>query len=112
MSDAKMAVQMKSMDVRMGRNHPENLEAQIPERRKNMQGKSLIEWAANPPYASYEVKEEDLSPAARDQASAASGPPPMAILGKKIGVSQIELKIGENEKACQKAFVHKCLTKT
>ena len=84
--DARMAVEMKSMSVRMARNAPENLKAEIPERRKNMQGKSLIEWSANPPYADYEVKDSDLSPAAQAETNSAGGPPPMAIIGRKIGM--------------------------
>lgn len=83
--DAKMAVEMKSMTVRMARKQPENLKADIPERRTILQGKSLIEWAENPPYADYEVKDSDLSPAAQAEVNSAGGPPPMAIIGRKIG---------------------------
>ncbi len=82
--DAKMAVQMKSMAVRTAREQPENLKAEIPQRRIKMQGKSMMEWAENPPYADYEVKDSDLSPA-QAEANLAGGPPPMAIIGRKIG---------------------------
>ena len=83
--DAKMAVQMKSMAVRTARNQPENLKAEIPARRTKMQGKSLIDWASNPPYKDYEVKDSDLSPAAQAAANSVGGPPPEAIIGRKIG---------------------------
>ena len=61
--DARKAVEMMSTPVIMARRQPENLKAEIPERRKGMQGKSMIDWAADPPYADYEVKDSDFNPA-------------------------------------------------
>ncbi len=60
--DARKAIEMKAMEVRNARQQPEKLKAEIPERRKKMEGKSAIAWAANPPYANYEVKDSDFDP--------------------------------------------------
>ena len=58
--DARKAVELMAMPIRMARQQPENLKAEIPERRKGMHGKSIIEWAADPPYADYEITDSDF----------------------------------------------------
>ena len=85
-SDAKISVEMKSMAVWKASEHAANMATPIPERRAKMQGKSLIEWASNPPYKDYEVKDSDLSPSAQKEVKMeAGGLPPQAIIGRKIG---------------------------
>ena len=61
--DARKAVEMMSLPIRMARQQLDNLKADIPERRKGMMGKSIVDWAAEPPYADYEVTESDFNPA-------------------------------------------------
>ena len=50
MADAKKAVEMKSMPVRMYRMRNKDLSAVIPERRQN-KDKSIVERVISPPYA-------------------------------------------------------------
>ncbi|MCR4686746.1 MAG: NAD(P)H-dependent oxidoreductase [Lachnospiraceae bacterium] len=84
--DAKMSVEMKSMPVVKAAQHIDDYPTTIPERRVKMEGKSILEWAQNPPYKDYEVKDSDLSPAAAVQAKMEPGElPPQAIIGRKIG---------------------------
>ena len=77
--DARISVDMKSMQTRMFREHTKDLDVPIPERRKMNRGQSMIECAIDPPYKNFEGGERSAAPAAP-----AAGPM-MGKMMKKVG---------------------------